>query len=132
MANEVLGPFPLPLGVLQAEVRRSEKGTGAPAPAYHELQRKVKEALTCPTCKKSRTVLNLAGAGQRFVGELVSCKTHCSCPGGPAAFAACHAPDAIDADGTCVDCGFRNDVTVRLAQRKAELARERESGGARG
>jgi hypothetical protein len=48
------------------------------------LGREIQEATRCTTCGKCRVVLNTSGYRRTFVGETVTVKSHCSCPGGPA------------------------------------------------
>jgi hypothetical protein len=48
--------------------------------SFRNAQRFFTDLLRCPTCGKSRTVLNVASRG--FKPETVTEKTHCTCPGG--------------------------------------------------
>lgn len=61
----------------------------------------LREARRCPTCGKTRAVLNVAGHGRPFRAERVTKETHCSCaPDGPAYVA----PPATTAE-VCEYCG---------------------------
>lgn len=62
--------------------RVSDLSSGAVVP-FHEVVRRLREAMKCPTCGKTQAVVNVARRG--YVAERVTPETHCMCPGSPAA-----------------------------------------------